>query len=98
MTNNKPIENLNIKFLEIMKDRGILASYLMAALSKINNPENTSQFKLVKDSNSNRVNDLKIHNSITITLHDNLLKFRDTDKVFELKEDLLEMITEKTII
>ena len=67
----------------------------MSPLSKITNPENTSQFKLVKDSNSNRVNDLLIHKSIPITLHDNLLTFRDINKVFELKGDLLEMVTNK---
>ena len=65
----------------------------MTPLSKITNPENTSQFKLVKDSSSNRVNDLKIHNSIPITLFGNMLTFRDTNKQFELKGDLLEMIT-----
>ena len=31
----------------------------MSPLSKINKPENNSQFKLAKDHNSNRVNDLK---------------------------------------
>ena len=93
ITNNKAIENLNKKLLEIMNDRGILATYLMSPLSKITNPENTSQFKLVKDHNSNRVNDLKINNSIPITLHNNLLTFCDTNKQFELKGDLLEMIT-----
>ena len=93
--NNQAIENLNEKLLEIMNDRGILASYLMSPLSKITNPENSSQFNLVKDSSSNRVNDLKIHNSITITLYDNMLTFRDTIKQFELKGDLLEMITNK---
>ena len=90
---NKAIENLNNKLLEIMNGRGILASFLMSPLSKINNPENSSQFKLVKDPNSNRVNDLLIHNTITITLHDNLLTFRDTCIEFELKGDLLKMIT-----
>ena len=55
--NNQAIENLNNKILEIMNDRGIIASYLMSPLSKITNPENSSQFKLVKESSSNRVND-----------------------------------------
>ena len=91
--NNQAIENVNNKLSEIMNDRGILASYVMSPLSKITNPENTSQFKLVKDSNSNRVNDLKIHNSIPITLYGNILTFRDTGKKFELTGDLLEMIT-----
>ena len=90
---NQAIENLNNKLLEKMNDSGIIASYLMSPLSKITNPENSSQFKLVKDSSSNRVNDLKIHNSIPITLYGNMLTFRDTNKQFELKGDLLEMIT-----
>ena len=81
--NNKTLENLNTKLLEVMNDRGIKASYLTSPLSKITIPENSSQFKLVKKFNSNRVFGLKIHNSKPITLHDNLLTFRDTGKVFE---------------
>ena len=93
INNNKTIENLNNKLLEIMNDRGILATYLLSPLSKITNPENKSQFKLVKDPSSNRVNDLKINKTIPITLYGNMLTFRDTNKQFELKGDLLEMIT-----
>ena len=92
------MENLNNKILEIMNDGGILTSYLMSPLSKMTNPENSSQFKLVKYSTSKRVNDLLIHNTIQITLNDNLLTFRDTNKVFELKGDLLNMITNKNYI
>ena len=95
LNNNKAISDLNEKILELMNDRSILASYLMSPLSKITNPENTTQFKLIKDSSSNRVNDLKINNSIPITLHNNFLTFRDTKKQFELKGDLLKMITNK---
>ena len=76
-----------------MHDRGIIASYLLSPLSKITNPEKSNQFKLIEDSSSNRVNDLKINNSIPITLHNNLLTFRDTNKQFEFKGDLLKMIT-----
>ena len=93
--NNEALENLNNKLLEIMNDRGILASYLMSPLSKITNPENSTQFKLVKDSSSNRVNDLKINKTIPITLYNNMLFFRDTGKEFELTGDLLKMITNK---
>ena len=93
LKNNQPIENLNNKLLQIMNDRGILATYLMSPLSKITNPENASQFKLVKDSSSNRVNDLKINKIIPITLYDNILTFRNTGKEFELTGNLLEMIT-----
>ena len=91
--NNLPIENMNNNLLEIMNDRGILATYLMSPLSRITNPENSSQFKLVKDPSSNRVNDLKINKTIPITLYGNMLTFRDTNKQFELKGDFLEMIT-----
>ena len=93
--NHQALQNLNNKLLEILNDRGIIASFLMSPLSKTTNPENTTQFKLVKDSNSNRVNYLKINKKIPITLYNNLLTFRDTGKEFELKGDLLEMITNK---
>ena len=93
--NDEALKNLNNKLLEIMNDRDVLATYLMSPLSKITNPENATQFKLVKDSSSNRVNDLWIHNTIPITLHDNLLTFRDTGKTFELKVDLLNILTNK---
>ena len=91
--NNLARENINNNLLEIMNDKGILATYLMSPLSRITNPENSSQFKLVKDSSSNRVNDLKINKTKPITLYGNMLTFRDTNKQFELKGDLLEMIT-----
>ena len=47
--NKKTLEVLNNKPLEIMNDKDILAPYLLSLLSKIANPEHTSQFKLVKD-------------------------------------------------
>ena len=91
--NNKALETLNNKLLEIMNDRGISASYLMSLLSKIFNPEKNSQFELVKDPSSARVNDFKIHNTKPITLNGNILTFRDTGEKFELTGDLLELIT-----
>ena len=69
---NKAIENLDDKLPEIMKDRGILAIYLMSPLSKITYPDNSSQYKLIKDSSSNRINDLLIYNTIPITLYNKL--------------------------
>ena len=92
---NKRLEDLNNKLLEIMNDRGIMASFLLSPLFKITTLENTSQIKLVKNCISNRVNGLLIHNSKPITLHDNVLTFRDTGTQFELKGDLLKMITNK---
>ena len=86
---------MNKKLLEILNDRGIKSSYLLSPLSIITNPEKINQCNLVKDANSNRVNDYEINKSIPITLHDNLLSSRDTGKEFELKGDLLKMITNK---
>ena len=82
-------------FHEKMNDRSMLATYVMSPLSKNTNPENSSQFKLVEISSSNRVNDLLIHNTIPITLYNNVLRFPDTGKEFELKGDFLKMITHK---
>ena len=92
--NNQSLENLNYKLLEKLNDRGIIASYLILS-AKITTPENSTQFKVVQDSNSIIVIDLLIHNSISITLHENLLTFRDTGKLFQLKGDFLKMITNK---
>ena len=93
--NNRTIEKSNDKLLELMNDRGKIESYLLSPLPKITNPQKTSQYKLVKGSNSNRVNDLSIHISIQITLYNNLLKFRESGKEFELIGDLLKMITNR---
>ena len=70
--NNQAIESINNKLLQIMNDRGITTSFLLSPLSKITNPVNTNHIKLVKYSSSNRVNDLLLHNSKPITLHENL--------------------------
>ena len=73
--NNKALDKTNNKLLENINDRGVIASYLKSPSSEITNPENTTQFKLVKESNSNRVNDLLIHTSIPVTLYDILITF-----------------------
>ena len=78
-----------------MNGNDILAPHLMSPLSKITNPQNTSELKLVKSSNSKRVNDLLKQNTTAVTLYDNLLKFRNTGKMFELKGELLKMKTNK---
>ena len=68
---------------------------MLSPLSKTTNPENTSQFKLVKDSQTKRKNQWLIDNTIPVTFFDNLLTFRDTGKKFERKGDLLKMIPNK---
>ena len=55
--NNKAIENLNEKVLELMTDKGMIARYLASSLVNLFKPENKSQFRLTKDYNSIRTND-----------------------------------------
>ena len=93
--NKKVLENLNNKLLEIMKDIGIIASYSISPLSKITNLENTSQFKLVKDPDSNSNNDLLINKTLPVPILIKLLTFRYTDKKIEFQGDPLKMMTNK---
>ena len=55
-----------------MNDGGILALSLLSPLSNFTDPENTSQYKLVKIQNTNRVNDLLIKKIIPVLLYDTL--------------------------
>ena len=80
---SKALSKLNDKLLEILNDRGVIASYLFSPLSKITNPDHTSHFKLVKDPQSIPFNDLLRNKTIPITLFKNLLSLPDTDKKFK---------------
>ena len=91
LKNNKTLKNINNKLLEIRNDRGILGNCLLSPLSKITNPENSPQFKLIKDHNSNRVKHLLFHNTIRDPLYNDLLTFRDTGKEFQLQGDLFKI-------
>ena len=64
--NNIALANLNEKLLEKLKDRGLVASYLLSPLSENINLEQTSHSKLVKDLCSNRVIDLLINKTIPV--------------------------------
>ena len=44
INNNKAIENLNEKILELMNDKGMIAPYLASSLVILFKPENKSQF------------------------------------------------------
>ena len=91
--NNKAIENLNEKVLELMNDKGMIAPYLASSLVNLIKPENKSQFKLIKDQNSLRMNDFLINGGIPVSLCSNMLTFRDSKKSFILDGDLLETMT-----
>ena len=94
--NNNALANLNNKLSNIMNDRGSFASYLVSALSKIINPEHTSQYKLEKVPDFYRMDDLLINKTIPVTLCGNLLTFLDTDELFRLEAEFFKMMTERT--
>ena len=72
-----------------------MAFYLLPPSSNITNCEHTSQFELLKDPQTNRVNDLSLDKTKPVNFDDNLLTFFDTDKEFEMGGDRLKMITNK---
>ena len=91
--NNKAIENLNEKILELMNDKGVIASYLALSLVEVFKKDNKSQFRLRKDPDSTKLNDFLIHGNIPVTIFSNMITFRDTDRTFRLEGDLLKVIT-----
>ena len=93
INNNKAIDNLNEKVLELMNNNGLIAPYLASSLVNLFKPENKSQFRLKKDLNSTKMNDFKINDGIPVTLVSNMLIFRDSNKSFKLEGDLLETMT-----
>ena len=46
INNNKAIENLNEKILDLMNDKGMITPYLASSLGNLFKPENKSQFRL----------------------------------------------------
>ena len=93
INNNKAIENLNEKILELMNDKGMIAPYLTTSLVEVFKKDNKSQFRLRKDPNSNKMNDFLIHGNIPVTLFSNMITFRDSNKSFRLEGDLLKVVT-----
>ena len=88
--NNKAIENLNEKNLELMNDQGLIAPYLSTSPVNLFKPENKSEFRLRKDPNSTKLNEFLIHRGIPVTLFSNMILFRDSNKSFKLEGDLLK--------
>ena len=93
INNNKAIENLNEKILELMNDKGMIAPYLTTSLVEVFKKDNKSQFRLRKDPNSTKMNDFLIHGNIPVTIFSNMITFRDSNKTFRLEGDLLKIIT-----
>ena len=93
INNNKAIENLNEKILELMNDKGMIAPYLASSLVILFKPENKSQFRFKKDLNSTNMKDFLINGGIPVTLFSNMITLRDSNKSFKLDGDLLETMT-----
>ena len=91
--NNKSIENINEKVLELMNDKGLIAPYLALPLVEVFKFDNKSQFRLRKDPDSTKMNDFLIHGKTPVTIFSNMITFRDSNKTFELEGDLLKVIT-----
>ena len=91
--NNKAIENLNEKILELMNDKGLIAPTLASSLVNLFKPENKNQFRLKKDLNSTKMNGFMINNGVPVTLVSNMLIFRDSKKSFKLDGDFLGTMT-----
>ena len=93
INNNKAIENLNEKILELMNDKGLITPYLTSSLVEVFKKDNKSQFRSRKDPNSTKINDFLIHGTIPVTIFSNMITFRDSNKTFKLEGDLLNVIT-----
>ena len=48
------------KFLELMNDKGMIASFLASSLVEVFKSDNKSQFRLRKDPDSTKMNDFLI--------------------------------------
>ena len=95
---SRAVTDSNQKLLESRENRGIKSQNSLTVLSKALKPEKKRQFKLIEDPQPNRFNDLLIRKTILVTLFEILSIFRDTDRKFGLKGDLLEMITNEIYI
>ena len=91
--NIKAISDLNEKVLELMDEKGLIAPYLASSLVNFFKFENQSQFRLRKDLISTEMNSFLIHGIIPVSLHSNMITFRDSNKSFKLDGDLLKLIT-----
>ena len=74
--NNKAISELNEKVLELLNEKGLIDPYLASSLVNLFKPENRSQFRIIKDYNSTRMNDFLINGGIPVTLYSNMLTFK----------------------
>ena len=70
----------------------MIAPNLASSLVNLFEPESKSQFSLIKDLNSIKVNDFLINGGIPVTLFSIMLTFGDSNKSFKLDGGLLKTI------
>ena len=68
----------------------MISPYLASSLFDIFKPENKSQFILIKDLKSIRMNEFFIIGCIPVTLYKDMLTFRESNKSFQSDGDLLK--------
>ena len=68
------------KFHKLLNDKGRRAHFLAIASVNLFKLEKISPFKTVKDSTSNEINDFLVKRNLSVTLHDNLLTFHDSNE------------------
>ena len=93
INNNKAIENLKEKILELMNDKGTIAPFLASSLVEVIKSDNKSQFRVRKVPDSTKMNDFLIPGKIPVTIFSNMITFRDSNKTFKLEGDLLKILT-----
>ena len=93
INNNKAIENLSDRKLELMDDKGLIALYLASSLVNFFKLEKKSIQIEKKDLNLTKMIDFLIIEGIPVTLFSNMITFRDSNVYFKLDGDLLETIT-----
>ena len=77
----------------MLNDKGLTAPYLTSSLVNIFEPENKSQFRIIKDLNSTEMNDFPTNEGKPVTLFSKMLTFRNSNQSFRLDGDLLETMT-----
>ena len=65
----------------------MIAPYLSSSLLSLFKPENKSQFIIIIDLNSTKLNDFLINTRVPVSLYGNMLTFRDTIKPCKLDGD-----------
>ena len=72
-----------------MNDKGRIAPYLASSLVMLFKPEK-SLFRVIKDLNSTKMNEVLINGGIPVTLFSSMLTFTASNKSFKFDGDLLE--------